>query len=218
MAKKRFSSGKKLALGKPTSEKGLLRQSSQWPLLECLISAEWQDSMQLTQICVARKSPSGAIAAGLFLLDKACLGAKNGYGRIFASRREYQAQLRNSLMESQKMTTCDVDMAAKIIEEAIDYAERIGFKPHKDTKQAFLVLGETHPEKYADLEVPVGGKEGKPFFVSGPHDDANHIIRILNRKVGEGNYNYLLAIGPPDFFDDEDWDEDWDDDEILEIE
>ena len=212
MAKKRFNSGKKLAIGKPTSEKGMLRQSNQWPLLECLISAEWQDPMQLTQICVTRKSPSGDYAAGLFLLDKACLGAKNGYGRIFTSQRQYNQELRDSLMGSQKMTTCDVDMAAKIIEEAIDYAQSIGFKPHKDIQQAFLVLGETHPEKYADLEVPLGGPEGKPFFVSGPHDDADRIVRILNRKVGEGNYNYLLAIGPPDFFDD------WDDDEMLEIE
>jgi hypothetical protein len=207
MAKKRFGSGKKLAVGKPTSEKGLLRQSSEWPLLECLISAEWQDPMQLTQICIARQSPTGAIAAGLFLLDKACLGAKNGYGRIFAAKQQYHQELRNSLMASQKMITCDVDMAAKIIEEAIQYAESIGFKPHKDVKQAFLVLGETHPEEYANLEVPLGGEEGKPFFVSGPYDDADRIIRILNRKVGEGNYHYLLAIGPPDFFDDEEWDD-----------
>jgi hypothetical protein len=212
VAKKRFNSGKKLTIGKPTSEKGMLRQSSQWPLVECLISAEWQDPMQLTQLCVTRQSPSGDYAAGLFLLDKACLGAKNGYGRIFTSQGQYKRELRDSLMASQEMTTCDVDMAAKIIEETIDYAQEIGFKPHKDIQQAFLVLGETHPEKYADLEVPLGGPEGKPFFVSGPYDDADRIIRILNRKLGEGNYDFILPIGPPDFFDD------WDDDEILEIE
>ena len=117
-------------------------------------------------------------------------------------------------MSSQEMTTCDVDMAAKIIGETIDYAQDIGFKPHKDIKQAFLVLGETHPEKYANLEVPVGGPEGKPFFVSGPNDDADRIIRILDRKLGEGNYDYMVAIGPPDLFEDDYWD----DDEILEIE
>ena len=206
MAKKRFKSGKRLSKGKATSEKGLLRQSRTWPLLECLISAEWQDPKQLTQICVARQSPSGDIAVGSFLLDKACLGAKNGYGRIFTSKRQYKKELRNPLMKSQEMTTCDVDMAAKIIDEAINYAQSIGFKPHKDTKQAFLVLGDTHPEKYADLEVPVGGEDGKPFFVAGPYDDVNRITRILNRKVGEGNYLYIMPI-PPDaeILIDEDW-------------
>lgn len=214
MAKKRFNSGKKLAIGKSTSEKGMLRQSSQWPLLECLITAEWQDPMQLTQICVTRQSPSGDYAAGLFLIDKACLGAKNGYGRIFTSQRQYNAQLRDSLMESQEMTNCDVDMAAKIIEEGIHYAKSLGFKPHKDIKQAYLVLGETHPEKYADLEVPVGGEDGKPIFIAGPHDDANRIMRVLNRKVGEGNYDFILPLADPDLLDDINWD----DDEILEIE
>lgn len=214
MAKKRFNSGKKVAIGKPTSEKGMLRQSSQWPLLECLISAEWQDPMQLTQICIARQSPSGDIAAGVFLLDLACLGAKTAYGRILTSQRQYREEIRDRMVHNQEMISCDVDMAAKIIEEGIDYAQSLGFKPDKDIKYAYLVLGKTNPEKYANLEVPLGGEEGKPFFVSGPYDDADRIIRVLNRKVGEGNYNFMLALGPPDFFDDEEWDED----EILEIE
>jgi hypothetical protein len=53
----------------------------------------------------------------------------------------------------------------------------------------------------------LGGKEGKPFFVAGPHDNADRIIRILERKVGHGNYNYFVPIGDPGSFDDGDWDE-----------
>ncbi|NHZ72711.1 MAG: hypothetical protein GWP17_06480 [Aquificales bacterium] len=207
MAKKRFGSGKKLSISKPTSERGMLRQSSQWPLHECLITAEWQKPTQLIQICVTRKAPSGEIAVGSFLVDLACLGVKNAYGRMFHSQRQYKEELRDPLINSQEMTTCDVDMAAKIIEEGVNYANSLGFKPQKDIKYAYLVLGETHPENYADLEVPLGGEDGKPFLIAGPYDDVDRLMRILNRKVGEGNYTFIVPIHEPGFLDDEDWDD-----------
>lgn len=209
MAKKRFKSGKRLPVGKAPSEKGLLRQSSEWQLLECLISADWQTPTTLTQVCIARQAPSGEIAAGVFLVDQACLGIKSAYGRIFTSTHQYRKELRNRMMGSQEMVSCKVAMAAKVIEEAIDYASDLGFKPDKDIKYAYYVMGQTDPGEFADLEVPVGGEDGKPLFIAGPYDDSNRIIRILNRKVGEGNYNYIMPISPDaEFFIDEDGDED----------
>ncbi|MCZ7670152.1 MAG: hypothetical protein M5U34_24750 [Chloroflexi bacterium] len=120
------------------------------------------------------------------------------------------------MFNAQEMMNCEVDMAARIIEATLDYAHSLGFKPDKDIKLAYLVMGKTNPENYADLEVPVGGKDGKPFYFSGPYDDVDRIIRILNRKVGEGNYDFIVALGDPGFLGDEEWDEDdeeWDEDE-----
>jgi len=42
------------------------------------------------------------------------------------------------------------------------------------------------------------GREGKPFYVSGPHDTPAGIQTILDqlkRRVGEGNYDYLVLAG-----------------------
>ena len=55
--------------------------------------------------------------------------------------------------------------------------------------------------------MPLGDEEGKPFFVAGPRDDADRIIRILERKVGSGNYNYIVPMSNPGSFGDEDWDD-----------
>ncbi|RLD82202.1 MAG: hypothetical protein DRJ07_08450, partial [Bacteroidetes bacterium] len=35
------------------------------------------------------------------------------------------------------------------------------------------------------------GKDGKPLFIQGPHDNAVKIINKLNETVGEGNYHYI---------------------------
>ncbi|MBN1890419.1 MAG: hypothetical protein JW850_20670 [Thermoflexales bacterium] len=38
------------------------------------------------------------------------------------------------------------------------------------------------------------GKDGKPFYVSGPHDNPEAIMRQLARITGEGNYNFLTRV------------------------
>lgn len=193
--------------GRPSMS--LLRSSSSWPLLEVIINAEWEDTTQITQLIIARRGPTGQVAIGTFLIDLACLGIKNAYGYFFPNERVYRNSFRADMTSKQKMVEIELDCAAKIIEEAIAYAKKLGFRPHKDIRYALPVMGETHPER-CDLDVPLGGPEGKPFFIAGPYDNPERIMRILDRKVGPGNYTYLMPIGPESFFfEDDDFDEEW---------
>jgi hypothetical protein len=34
-----------------------------------------------------------------------------------------------------------------------------------------------------------------PFFVQGPDDDAEQVLRTLERTAGPGNYHYWAAAG-----------------------
>jgi hypothetical protein len=214
MAKRRFSGSsaeqgsRRLSLA-AMSEKAILRQSKHWPLLECLITEDWENSGQLVQICVARRAPSGEVAVGVFLMDLACLGAKNAHGTIYRSVAEYRSELRERIMRHQTLVPCDLDLAAKVVAEGVEYAASLGFKPNRDIDKAYMVLGDAHPER-CDTFIPLGGDDGKPFFVNGPYDDVERILRVLDRKVGKGNYNFLFMMGDPDDFgdfDDEEWDE-----------
>jgi hypothetical protein len=54
------------------------------------------------------------------------------------------------------------------------------------------------------------GKNGQPFYVSGPFVNNAKVISTLNRSVGEGNYLSVFSMGG---FDDDDEDYDYDDDE-----
>ena len=51
------------------------------------------------------------------------------------------------------------------------------------------------------------GKDGKPFFISGPHDNVDAILRQLERNAGVGKHDFLAQIGgpSPDEWEDDGW-------------
>ena len=80
------------------SPRALLRASGNWPLHECLLTKEWREEGATVQILVARRSPSGQIATGTFLVDLGCLGVKSAFASLFDTRREYEQKLRAGMM------------------------------------------------------------------------------------------------------------------------
>jgi len=88
----------------------------------------------------------------------------------------------------------DLNLVAKIIREAIAYAKDLGFKPDPDYRDAMLVLGDADPGA-CDVPVPLGGQDGKPFFIAGPYDNVDRIIAKLTRKLGPDGFYFLVPIG-----------------------
>jgi hypothetical protein len=185
--------------------RGLLRVSSTWPLHECWIAKEWREEGAIVQVIVSRLSPQGQVAAGVFLVDLGCLGVKNAFGRVFDTRLGYAQELLQHTLATQEMIECSLDLAAKVIRDAIAYARDLGFSPHRDYRDAVLVLGDANPDACDEI-VPLG-KDGKPFFVSGPYDNVDRIIAKLTRRLGPEGFHYLVGLGAPDdmFAEDEDW-------------
>jgi hypothetical protein len=87
-------------------------------------------------------------------------------------------------------------LAAKIIRAGIGYARRWGFKPHPDLAEIAPLFADADPDA-CDAVIPLG-MDGKPFFVSGPHDDPRAVVDKLMKTAGPGNFDYLVGIpGPP---------------------
>ena len=188
----------KRASSKPRlTGRALFRAAGHWPLHECLLTKAWQQPEEITQILVARRSPTGQIACGAFLVDLGCLGVKNAFADLFDSQREYK-ELRSEFMEGQAMIKADLNLAAKIIHEAIAYAGELGFKPHRDYRDAMLMLGDADPEA-CDVPIPLG-KDGKPFFVAGPYDNVDQIMSKLTRKLGPDGFHYLVPLSRDEEF------------------
>ncbi|MBU0492326.1 MAG: hypothetical protein KKA73_15710 [Chloroflexi bacterium] len=185
----------------PTGFRGQLQAAARWSLMECLVSREWQNTRQLTQVVVARRSTAGRIAVSVFLVDLACLGVKNAFAKLFNNSTEYR-QLRDHIMERQELVPTDLDLAAKIIREGLAYANDLGFEPHPDYYEALPLLGDANADA-CDTPIPVGGEEGMPFFMAGPYDDVDEIMAHLNQTVGPGNFHFLFPLGspPPAFFE-----------------
>lgn len=173
---------------------------ARWPIYEVLVALEWRDTTQLCSVWISRRAPdTEKTAVALMLVDLACLGIKSAQVKRFSTLVGYNA-FRAQVTGVQAMEPADLDLAAKILYTVIDYAAALGFKPDFVFNQAEPFLDGAHPEDCM-IDVPVGGPEGKPFFVSGPYDDVDRVIATLLRTVGEGNFDYLISVGPGDPFD-----------------
>ena len=185
-----------------------------WSLLGCWINENWQNHTSLNQLVIARQNAAGIVGVGLFLIDLGCLGIKDAHSRGFSSEFEFKNELLEAIASTQPIQPCSLDFAAKMVQTAISYARGLGFEPHKDARKAMRLIGEANPENCLD-DIPTGGEDGKPFFISGLYDNINKIISTLNRSVGAGNYNIIMG-GGMGFLDDleyTDEDEDFEDDE-----
>jgi hypothetical protein len=94
--------------------------------------------------------------------------------------------------------SCSVELAHELIYGALEYAEKLGFKPHADfyNQKADLMLD---PPDFHPRENTVRfGKDGKPLYISGPYDSeikSNSVINTLTRTCGPGNFTYLVNLG-----------------------
>lgn len=140
-----------------------------------LLPPGWQDTAQLSSIWIARKaSDSDKVAVAYLLVDLACLGIKSAQVKRFTNLAEYD-EFRTHSMSVQPMAPADLDLVAKILFAARDYALSLGFKPDFVFTQAEFLLSGAEPERCLTA-VPTGGPEGKPFYINGPYDDSDRII------------------------------------------
>ena len=180
----------------PAKPVGGIALAAKWPVHEVLLSHGWDQEAALITILVARRSPmSNKVAAGMFLVDLACLGVKSAQVKLFAGPAEYNAGLRAHALRIQPMAPAEFNLVAKIIATGLEYAANLGFKPDPVFAQAQHLLSGADPLACA-TPVPTGGPEGKPLFVSGPYDNARRVVEQLTRTVGPGNFHYLVQVGP----------------------
>jgi|ERR1019366_5040485 hypothetical protein len=179
------------------STPAVIRHAREFPLVECLISPDWQnESPGLVQIVVTRQQADDQLCFGMFLVDKLCLGLKNTFARANYSPEHYHDEVLKMFQDRQPKP-CPPELAYQMIYESIDYAAKYGFAPQKDFEltQNMLIPRDEVVSSYK-LKF---GKKGKPLFISGPHDNAPAIIKQLELTAGHGNYDYVI-MAPPDMY------------------
>ncbi|HKE05315.1 MAG TPA: hypothetical protein VKE91_14745 [Blastocatellia bacterium] len=189
------------------------------PIYKCYVADEVFDQ-GLGYVVVSRRSGE-QVAAGIFLVDAYCLGVKNAFAML--KPREFLDDFIDSL--PMRMREVEPAYAKKLVEDAVAYARDLGFEPHPDYKLPQKILNDIDASECA-TEFTFG-KDGKPFFVSGPYDSAarsKHIIDTLQRRFGPDGYHYMMGLSPdegiwigdePDDWeeDDEEYDEEEDEEE-----
>ena len=164
------------------------------PIHECLMPERLFD-IGLGSVIVSRRLPNGFIGAAVFLVDVFCLGIKDAfYSRL--SQAEYAQRVAH--LQHETFKPLQPACARKLVEEAEAYARDLGFPPHPDYQRARRIFGDI--EATACSEHFVFGKDGKPFFMSGPYDTparCRNIIDTLTQRCGPEGFHYTVAIGGP---------------------
>jgi hypothetical protein len=163
------------------------------PILHCCVTQSlWDEG--IGQVLVSRELDSGMVAFSVFLIDRYCLGVKNVYCG-FMARGEYFERLYEQIAASDDLVRLMPAAARKLVEEAAAYAAGLGLSAHGDYARARHIFGAADPAASdRDFEF---GKDGKPLFISGPHDSPGRcqsIIGILSERVGLGNFDYVVQV------------------------
>jgi len=167
----------------------VMRETAHFPLRECLINDGWKESY-IASITIARDRPDGRVAIGAFMVDTGCLGVKSAFANPSISTAQYFQQFVNGPSTTQ--IPCDPAFAVKLIVGAVEYARQLGFSPDPDYYYSREIFGDIDPESCRE-EIEYG-REGKPFYVAGPYDDAEQIIKQLTRRLGQDEFHYLVPI------------------------
>jgi len=188
-----------------------IRQARSYPIEGCWVQQDW-DEGGLAVVVIARRQPNGNLVFGNYLVDYYCLGLKDTYFNADISRGEFQNDAMPTMYRAAgKPIKISPDLAHEVIYGGIEYAKQFGFRPHRDFAQSQSILDppDAHP-RTGKVEF---GKDGKPFFISGPHDNVDAIMRQLERTAGAGNYDFLTQIGEPspDEWKDDEWEVDEED-------
>ncbi|MBN1569787.1 MAG: hypothetical protein JXA73_18220 [Acidobacteria bacterium] len=169
-----------------------------WPIYEALISESIESINQGTVILSRRSGESVAVAA--FLVDTGCMGIKSAIGRLMQAD-DYGGFLAR-FSTSERFNVSRPECLRKLVEGALAYAEDLGFSPDPDYHRVKRLFGDIDSDLCAqEFEF---GKDGKPFYVSGPDDSPGRvraIMKQLSEKCG-GPDGFHCMVASPDFDDD----------------
>lgn len=146
------------------------------------------ESQGLAIVTVTRKASYNRMVICTYLLDYWCLGLKDTMGPRKYNTQDYAYfldQVYQGFEEAFNEIT--LEQAQGMVYSAIDYADGLGFKPHRDFQKSKAHLGDWSGAPKLEC-----GRNGKPCYLCGPYDDPSTILKTLTKSVGEGNFDYVI--------------------------
>jgi hypothetical protein len=173
-----------------TSAGALARTAAREPFGPCYVSFGWDDLVEpaLVTVIVTRKLPHGRFVAGIALVDRTCLGVKNGFLKLQASARDLADFIEEVGRPHGGMIPCEPPVAQSIVYHALDYARSLGFEPHPDFPA--LLYG---PRPAELVNTPWSAPE-RPTYIAGPDDDVPVIANRLTKALGAGRVELVDAF------------------------
>jgi len=143
-------------------------------------------------VAVARRPRPHRVSVCGYLVDSFCLGVKNALGPETMDEGDLPGFLRRyfaAFTDVGGAVAVPLEMARHLVWGAIDHARGLGFQP----SPAFAATA-GHLGEWTETSTISFGRNGRPFYAAGPHDDPRAIVRTLERTCGAGNYDHLVPV------------------------
>lgn len=159
--------------------------------------ADWRDPGAedgteglLTMLVARRRRHRRKITACTYLVDAYCLGVKNAMGPDEMDDRGLRS-LSGFVFGAYSVppVSAPIDLVRDLVLGAVEYARGLGFEPHPDFERAHSHLGPWEGQSAIDF-----GCNGKPYYINGPDDDPNFVLRTLRRTAGDGEFGHTVAF------------------------
>jgi len=180
-----------------------LARAETWPIVHTLVASNlWED--EIGYLVIARQEAEGRLVFASYLVDVLCLGVKDTFWD--AGTPGDFADLIRSMETVQKMSQISPACLAKIVGGAVAFARSFGFPPHYDFRHAGALLEGIDPATCS--QEFTFGRDGKPFYIQGPHESPEQARAIAQRThEAGGHYVAILpGLGAGVFIDEEDED------------
>lgn len=181
------------------SPTGVLRHANQFPITGCWIQPGWQ-RYGTAALLIARTQPTDEIVFARFLVDTFCLGVKHTFYGTNIDPTRFSNEILPRLFQGEPPISLNADVAHEIVYGAIDYADTIGFRPHRNFRRTRQLLD---PEgAYPPSGAIEFGYQGRPAYFPNNNDNQVAILNRLLQTVGRGNFAYIPVGEPAEGFED----------------
>jgi hypothetical protein len=138
----------------------------------------------LVLVLVARGDRTDRVSVAGYLVDTFCLGVKDTIGPARVARRDLPMFVRRYFVAFRAPALrASIELAQHVVHGAVAFAAGLGFAPHPDFAAVRGHLGE--------LSEPCAitfGRQGRPLYVRGPHDDPIAVMKTLKAAVGSDGF------------------------------
>ena len=169
----------------------LIRRARSYPIEGCWTQPDWEVN-GMAVVVVARRQPNELLTFGSFVVDYYCLGVKDCFIRPDMPASQFYKEVLPQLIPGGQPFEISSELAHELVWGSVDYATQFDFHPHRDFTLSQYVLDP--PDQHPRSGTVTFGKDGEPFYITGPHDNVNAILDQLLRTAGPDNFHFLVPI------------------------
>jgi hypothetical protein len=152
-------------------------------------------------VVLARRLGTDQLAMASFLVDVYCRGIKDAAVQRLG-RPEFEG-LFAMMAEVAPNKPVQASYARKLLRDCAEYANSLGFLPHRDFAVAEELFGDVCADA-CDAAFRFG-RDGKPAYMAGPYESQASIRKTLGRlrkRLGDGGFTYIAPADEIELTDD----------------